>query len=250
VIASPTSVLFFDDSEAEQKIPLSNLSDSTLFENICADAGSDATPADLSNSAHSKLPDFSLPSVSASYSACKALTVLSSTFQTPITTLDVSSTSEKGSDFLYFSYAQDPLLNSITTLTFSSDLPHLLIMQSFFSYWFDGFMPSQCLYALIILTFLFNDPFDDVVSKVRLSKYLKYVINCLDLACTKAGLRAAKSIASVAATIAVLSPESLQSVDLRSSSGFRFSDGLCPSKTATLGSATDLRTSTSSLNSA
>ena len=93
--------------------------------------------------------------------------------------------------------------------------------------------------------------FYDVVPKVRLSKCLKYAINCLDLAFTKAGLRAAKSIASVAATIAVPSSELLQSVDLRSPSVFRFSEGLCPSKTATLGSATDLRTtSTSSLNSA
>jgi len=83
----------------------------------------------------------------------------------------------------------------------------------------------------------------------RLSKYLKYAINCLDLACTKAGLRAAKSIASVAATIAVFSSELLQSVDLRSSSGFRFSDGLCSSKMTTSGVATDLRTtSTSSLD--
>ena len=70
---------------------------------------------------------------------------------------------------------------------------------------------------------------------------LKYVINCLDLACTEAGLRAAKSIASVAATITVPSPELVQSVDLRSSSsGFKFSDRLCPAKISTLGTAADL----------
>ena len=168
----------------------------------------------------------------------------------PISTRDVSCITDKGSDSLCFSYAQDLLSNSISTATFSSDLPCLFITTSFFSYWFDGFMPSRCLCALTILTILSHDPFDDFVPKARLSKYLKYAINCLDLGCAKAGLRAAKSIASVAATIAVPSPELLQSVDLRSSSGSKFSDGLCPSKIATSGSAIDRRiTSTSSLNS-
>jgi hypothetical protein len=71
----------------------------------------------------------------------------------------------------------------------------------------------------------------------------------LDLACMKAGLRAAKSIASVPATIAVPSSELLQSVDLRSSSGFKFSDRLRAAKFSTLGTAAD-SWATSSLNSA
>ena len=157
------------------------------------------------------LPESVLPSVSTSSSACKPLTVLFTTFMAPIVTRDVSSTYEKGSHSLCFSYAQDILSNS-PIATFISDLPCIFTTPSFFSYWFDGFMPFQCLCALIILTILSDGPFDYVVPKVRLSKYLKYAINCLDLACTKAGLRAAKSIASVAATIAVPSPELLQSV--------------------------------------
>ena len=166
----------------------------------------------------------------------------------PIVTRDVSSTYEKGSHSLCFSYAQD-ILSDSPIATFISDLPCIFTTLSVFSYWLDGFMPFQCLYALIILTILSDGPFDYVFPKVRLSKYLKHAINCLDLACTKAGLRAAKSIASVAATIAVASPELLQSVDLRSSSGFRFSDGLCTLKMTTSGVVTDLRTtSTSSLD--
>ena len=226
---SPTSVVFFGVSESDQ------------------------TPAlfDLSKSAQSILPDFVLPGVSTSSSAFKALNVIFSSFTTQISTSDVSSTSDKGPDSLCFSYAQDLLSNSTSTATLSSDLPCLFVSTSFFSYWFDGFMPSRCLCALIILTILSNDPFDDVVPKACLSKYLKYAIGCLDLACTKAGLRIAKSIASVPATIAVTSPELLQPVDLCSSSGFRFSDGLCPSKMTISGTVTDLRTtSTSSLNSA
>ena len=209
---SPTSVMFFGDSEAEQAPAL----------------------PDLSKSVHSKLLDFVLPSVS-----------------TPVTTRDVSSTYEKDPDSRCFSYGQDLLSNSISTETFSNALACFFITPCFFPYWFDGFWSSQCPCALIILIILSGDPFYDVAPKVRLSKYLKYVIICLDLACTKAGPRAAISIASVAATIAVPSSEFLQSVDLRSSSGFGFSDGLFPSKTATLGTATDLRiTPTSSLNSA
>ena len=86
-------------------------------------------------------------------------------------------------------------------------------------------MPFQCLCALIILTILSDGPFDYVVPKARLSKYLKYAINCLDLACTKAGLRAAKTIASVPAAISVPVQENKLSVDLRSALGIKFSKG-------------------------
>ena len=144
---SPTSVMFFGDSEAE-KAP--------------------ALP-DLSKSVHSKLLDFVLPSVS-----------------TPVTTRDVSSTYEKESDSHCFSYGQDLLSNSISTETFSNALACFFITPCFFSYWFDGFWSSQCPCALIVLIILSGDPFYVVAPKVRLSKYLKYVIICLDLACTKA----------------------------------------------------------------
>ena len=103
-------------------------------------------------------------------------------------------------------------------------------------------------HRLSALDIFLDDSFDNVVSKARLSKYTKETIYCLDLACTKAELRAAKSIASVAATIAVSIPVK-QSVDLRSSLGFKFSEGLRPSKISTSGSAADLWTS-SSLNPA
>ena len=104
-------------------------------------------------------------------------------------------------------------------------------------------------HRLCALDIFLGDPFDRDVPKARLSKYFKETIYCLDLACTKAGLRAAKSIASVPATIAVPSSELLQSVDLRSSSGFKFSDRLGAAKISTLGTAADLW-ATSSLNSA
>ena len=118
-------------------------------------------------------------------------------------------------------------------------------------------MPSQCLCALIILTILSSDPFDDVVPKARLSivlgdpldsvvpkaclsKYLKETIYSLDLASMLAEPRAAKSYAT--------NHSDFQWVDLRSSSGFKFSERRRPSKISTSGSLADLRT-TSSLGS-
>jgi hypothetical protein len=104
-------------------------------------------------------------------------------------------------------------------------------------------------HRLCALDIFLGDSFVRDVPKARLSNYFKETIYCLDLACTKAGLRAAKSIASVPATIAAPSSELLQSVDLRSFSGFKFSDRLCPAKISPLGTAADLW-ATSSLNSA
>jgi hypothetical protein len=170
-----------------------------------------------------------------------ARTTLYSTHKIPTTTCGVSSAYEKESDSLCIPYVQDFPSSSIPIAINGPDPPNFLIAPSFFSYWFDGFMPSQCLCALIILNILSDVPFDDVIPKVRLSKYLKYVINCLDLACTKAGLRAAKSYA----TIHLIK----QFVDLRSFKGSSFSKRLRPSKMVTLGTAADLRT-TPSLNSA
>ena len=231
---SPTSVALFDDFEPFEAIPFEAIPLSGLSNFVQPDTSTTCSAYGTSTT-----------------SLFSARTTLYSTHKIPTTTCGVSSAYEKESDSLCIPYVQDFPSSSIPIAINGPDPPNFLIAPSFFSYWFDGFMPSQCLCALIILTILSDVPFDDVIPKVRLSKYLKYVINCLDLACTKAGLRAAKSIASVAATIAVPSPELLQSVDLRSSSGFRFSDGLCPSKKTTSGTAIDQRTtSSSSLNSA
>jgi len=231
---SPTSVALFDDFEPFEAIPFEAISLSGLSNFVQPDTSTTCSAYGTSTT-----------------SLFSARTTLYSTHKIPTTACGVSSAYEKESDSLCIPYVQDFPSSSIPIAINGPDPPNFLIAPSFFSYWFDGFMPSQCLCALIILTILSDVPFDDVIPKVRLSKYLKYVINCLDLACTKAGLRAAKSIASVAATIAVPFPEPLQSVDLRSSSGLRFSDGLCPSKNTTSGTAIDQRTtSSSSLNSA
>ena len=172
---SPTSVAFFGDSEAEQTPALS----------------------ELSNSAHPKLLGLAFPSVSDSSPACEVLTMPFSTFKTPISTCDVSSTYEKGSDTLCFSCAQDILLNSLSTAAFSSDLPCILVAPTFFAYWFDGFLPSQFLCALFIIFVLFIEPFDDIVPKLGLSKYLKESIYSLDLASMTAGPRATKSYTTI-----------------------------------------------------
>ena len=216
---SPTSVAFFGNSEAEQ------------------------TPAlpELSNSAHPKLLGLAFPSVSDSSPACELLTMPFSTFKTQISTCDVSSTYEKGSDSLCFSCAQDILLNSLSTAAFSSDLPCILGAPTFFAYWFDGFLPSQFLCALFIIFVLFIEPFDDIVPKLGLSKYLKETIYSLDLASMTAEPRAAKSYTTTHPIY--------RFVDLRSSSGFMFSERSRPSKMSSSGTAADLPT-TSSLNSA
>ena len=102
-----------------------------------------------------------------------ARTTLYSTHKIPTTTCGVSSAYEKESDSLCIPYVQDFPSSSIPIAINGPDPPNFLIAPSFFSYWFDGFMPSQCLCALIILTILSDVPFDDVIPKVRLSKYLK-----------------------------------------------------------------------------
>jgi hypothetical protein len=237
---SPTSVALFGDFEPFEAIP---------FEAIPLSGLSNFVQSDTSTT-------FSAYGTSTT-SLFSARTTLYSTHKIPTTTCGVSSAYEMESDSLCIPYVQDFPSSSIPIAINGPDPPNFLIAPSFFSYWFDGFMPSQFLCALIILTILPDVPFDDVILKVRLSNvpkarlsnYFKETIYCLDLACTKAGLRAAKSIASVPATIAAPSSELLQSVDLRSFSGFKFSDRLCPAKISPLGTAADLW-ATSSLNSA
>jgi hypothetical protein len=187
------------------------------------------------------LSDFVHPGVLISCSAWMTLTTLHSTYKTPTASCDVSSVYERESDSLCIPHVQDLPSNSISDAIYGTDPPIFLIAPSFFSYWFDGFWPSQCLCALIILIILSDDQFYDVVPKVRLSKYLKETIYSLDLASMTAEPRAAKSDAT--------NHSEYQFVDLRSSKGPGFSKRLRPSKMSTSGTAADLRT-THSLNSA
>jgi hypothetical protein len=123
-------------------------------------------------------------------------------------------------------------------------------------------MPSQCLCALVILTILSINLFDDIAPKVRLSKYLKYIVlgDPLESVVPKAGQSYLKeTIYSLDLASMTAEPRTAESygtthpikqfVDLRSFKGFGFSERHRPSKMSTSGTATDLWT-TSSFNSA
>ena len=92
-------------------------------------------------------------------------------------------------------------------------------------------------HRLCALDTALSDPFDSSVPKACLSKYLKETIYSLDLASMSAEPRAAKFYAT--------NHSEFQWVDLRSSSGFKFSERRRRSKISTSGSLADLRTSSS-----
>jgi hypothetical protein len=174
---SPTSVLFFDDSEAEQKDSLSS-------------------------------PDFTHPGIS------------TTSLKTQISAFDISSVYLKESGSLYFKSVQGFPSYWISAAACGSDPPSPLIASTFFSYWFDGFVPFQCFcFCVIIFLFIWFDGF--ALNKAYF----------LDFLCSKAGLRNAKSVRPNLSNIQ-------GDMDLRVSES-KFSTGFFLSMTFVLGAAVD-----------
>jgi hypothetical protein len=195
---SPTSLAFFEDSEAEQASSLS----------------------DFSSPVHSSLLEFLLPRLSTSHSAYAAMIILCPIFKTQISAFDISSVYLKESGSLYFEFVQGFPSYWISAAACGSDPPSPLIASTFFSYWFDGFVPFQC-FCFCVIIFLSIWFYGFALNKAYF----------LDFLCSKAGLRNAKSVRPNLSNIQ-------GDMDLRVSES-KFSTGFFLSMTFVLGAAVD-----------
>jgi len=198
---SPTSVAFFDESEAKEAIlPV-------LFPSIT-----------MSLTLSPELSASALPIIATTNSACMASTTISPTYNTTAELCVISSANVEVTNPLCSLHIQEILPYCKPTADCGSDPPNLIIAPSFFSYWFDGFAYFQCFCVLIILFVWFDG--------IALNKSYS-----LDLVCSTAGLRIAKSVRPNLSNI--------QGDTDQCASGLEFSARPFPSITFASGAAVD-----------